>query len=139
MAKFKSKKRYNNKIIYLALFLISGSLTIKYLYDEDLINQGTIVDYLINDNLGSFKNNISDVDFLLKYALNINLNKEKTVFNIEDEQNKVEVEENKEEVKDNNEELLKEPLLYIYNSHQTEQYQNNNLGENIGIDTMMQK
>ncbi len=127
MAKFKSKKRYNNKIIYLALFLISGSLTIKYLYDEDLINQGTIVDYLINDNLGSFKNNISDVDFLLKYALNINLNKEKTVFNIEDEQNKVEVEENKEEVKDNNEELLKEPLLYIYNSHQTEQYQNNNL------------
>ncbi len=123
MGRFKSKKRFNNGIIYVVLFLVSISLTIKYLYDEDKIGKDTLVDYLVNDSLGSYKNNIQDIDFLLKYALNINLEHTKPSSKEEDTKDKVEVKPNEE--KENKE--ISEPLVYIYNSHQTEQYQNGNL------------
>ncbi len=114
MGRFKGKKKKSNLIIYIGLFLISMAFSIKYLYDENLIKNDTLVDILINDNLGSFKNNINDVDFLLKYALNIDLEKEA----------KVEVPiENREEESVTEQLGINEPIVYIYNTHQDEKYQ----------------
>ena len=123
MARFKSKKKFNNIFIYLGLFLISVALTIKFLYDNNLVNNNTIVDILISDNLGNYKNNkITDVDFLLKYALNVDLQKEeKPVTKEEENEEKVEVE--KEEIKID----TTKPIIYIYNTHQEEKYQSGTL------------
>lgn len=123
MARFKSKKRFNNIFIYLGLFLISVALTIKFLYDNDLVNNNTIVDLLISDNLGNYKNNkITDVDFLLKYALNVDLKKgEKEVTKEEDKEEKVEVEKEDTQID------TTKPIIYIYNTHQEEKYQSGTL------------
>ena len=124
MARFKSKKKFNNIFIYLGLFLISVALTIKFLYDNNLVNNNTIVDLLISDNLGNYKNNkITDVDFLLKYALkNVDLQKEeKPVTKEEENEEKVEVK--KEEIKID----TTKPIIYIYNTHQEEKYQSGTL------------
>ncbi len=123
MARFKSKKKFNNIFIYLGLFLISVALTIKFLYDNNLVNNNTIVDILISDNLGNYKNNkITDVDFLLKYALNVDLQKEeKPVTKEEENEEKVEVK--KEEIKID----TTKPIIYIYNTHQEEKYQSGTL------------
>lgn len=124
MARFKSKKKFNNIFIYLGLFLISVALTIKFLYDNDFVNNNTIVDILISDNLGNYKNNkITDVDFLLKYALNVDLKKEdKEVTKEEETEEKVEVAEKKDTQIDTT-----KPIIYIYNTHQEEKYQSGTL------------
>jgi len=123
MGRFKGKKKLNNIIIYIELFLLSIAFNIKYLYQENLINNNTIIDVLINDSFGSYKNDISDVDFLIKYVLNIEL-KNDSVVN-KDESSKVELEIPKKE-----EEIsIGEPIVYIYNTHQEEKYQSAYLGE----------
>ena len=123
MARFKSKKKFNNIFIYLGLFLISVALTIKFLYDNDLVNNNTIVDLLISDNLGNYKNNnITDVDFLLKYALNVDLKKEEKPVTKEETQEKVEVVEKEDTQIDTT-----KPIIYIYNTHQEEKYQSGTL------------
>lgn len=116
MRKFKTRKRFNNLIIYIGIFLISVAFTIKYLYSEDLINNNTIVDRLINDNLGNFKHDIDDIDFLLKYALNIDLVNDQKV--LEEDTSKEVLEVNKKEENENT-----DPIVYIYNSHQEEKYE----------------
>lgn len=123
MGRFKSKKKFNNLIIYIGLFLLSVAFTIKYLYQENLINNNTIVDILINDSLGSYKNNISDVDFLLKYVLNIELVNDTTVNKDESDSTKLEITNKNDDIK------VSEPLIYIYNTHQEEKYQSTFLGE----------
>lgn len=126
MARFKSKKKGSNWLIYFGLFLISVAFSIKYLYSQDLKNNNTIVINLLNDNLGIYKNNnIGDVDFLLKYALNIDYKENNLVFeNEKDDDKNLEVPVSKEE-NDIKEELI--PLVYVYNSHQDEKYQSTNL------------
>lgn len=120
MGRFKSKKKFNNLIIYIGLFLLSVAFTIKYLYEEDLINNDTIVSILLNDNINK-ENNITDVDFLLKYVLNIEMKNDEVVNSDLDNKDKLEI--NKEE----NE--VKKPLVYIYNTHQEEKYKSTYLGE----------
>ncbi len=132
MKRFKTHKKRNNLIIYLGLFLISIGLTIRYIYKNNLINNNTIVDYMINDNFGNLKKDLTDVDFILKYAMNINLKEDKIAFSKEDDvKDKLEVpKDDKEEVNDNkndndkqdvNKEEL-EKVVYIYNTHQEEKY-----------------
>jgi len=121
MGKFKAKKKYNNVIIYIGLFLLSIAFTVKYLYQEDLINSNTIVDILINDNFGSYKNDITDVDFLLKYVLNIDIKDDEVVNKEENNSDKLEV-----NVDNSNNNL---PMVYIYNTHQDEKYKSTYLGE----------
>lgn len=121
MKRFRTKKKSNNIIIYLGLFLISVALSIKYIYEKNLINDDTIVSMLVSDSLNTYKKNINDVDFILKYALNINLKKEekKEVINVNKEEKPVLI---KNEVVDN-----EVPIVYIYNSHQEEKYKNTTL------------
>ncbi len=132
MKKFKTKKRFKNGIIYVGIFLITISLTIKYLYDQNLINNNTIVKHLISDNLGNFKHTINDVDFLLKYALNMELDNNKFVLEGKDLLlNSGDIEVEKEEVEENN--ILDDsPIVYIYNTHQEEKYASSSI-ENYNI------
>ncbi len=120
MKRFKTRKRNNMFIIYGGLFLISMAFSIKYLYHHHLIKNNTIIDLLISDNFSS--NNLSDVDFLLKYALNIKIPKEEV--KVEENVNKVEDDDKPLEVEPK--EL--EPIVYIYNSHQEEKYESPYLG-----------
>jgi len=117
MGSFKRKKRFNNFIIYMGLFFISIAFTIKYLYQENLINNDTIVDILINDHFGSFKKEITDVDFLLNYILNVNLDNDEMVYENDNNNEKIEIDKN-----DINKDSDK-PVVYIYNTHQEEKYQ----------------
>ncbi|MBQ7030884.1 MAG: stage II sporulation protein P [Bacilli bacterium] len=122
MGRFKSKKRFNNLIIYIGLFIVSIGFSIKYLYQEKLINNNTLVDVLINDNLENDKNNITDVDFLINYLLDVPLKPNNDFAN--------KVEENTEKIEiDKNEIKVSEPLVYIYNTHQEEKYQSTYLKE----------
>lgn len=109
MKRFKSKKSHSNFVIYLGLFIISMSFTIKYLYSSNKIDEDTLIDILINDSLGNYNKKISEVDFILKYALDIDLKKkDKPVISEKLEKEVIEVNS--------------EPLIYIYNTHQEEQY-----------------
>ena len=116
MKRFKGKKKFNNLIIYIGAFLISVAFSVKYLYKENLIKSDTLVSMLLNDNLNT-KGEISDVDFLLKYILNISLKKDETVNNVDDNFEKLEVDE------------ISEPIVYIYNTHQEEKYKSTYLAE----------
>jgi len=123
MGRFKSKRKFNNTIIYLGLFVLSIAFTIKYLYSENLINNNTIVDVLISGNLGSSKTDIMNVDFILNYLLDIELDDEKLVSKEENNGSKVEINNEDDVVK------MGEPLVYIYNTHQEEKYQSAYLSE----------
>lgn len=121
MKKFKSKRKSNMLFIYIGLFLISMAFTIRYLYKEKLINNDTIINYLINDNFGAYRNDFQDVDFILKYALNIDLKGNNVpVIKPEPDNLAEKLEENTKE--DEKREL--EKIVYIYNTHQEEKYKN---------------
>lgn len=125
MKKFKARRNKSNLIWYIGLFLISIAFSVSYLLRNNLVNNDTIMNVLLNDV--SKKEKITDIDFLLKYALNINLNEEQFVFNIDDKNinNKVLVTENINNYNNS-------PLIYIYNTHQTEKYKSDYL-ENYNI------
>lgn len=127
MKKFRTKKRNGKFIWYVGLFLISVAFSIKYLYREDLINSNTLIDLLISDFSNTESVDFTDVDFLLKYALNIEIDNSKIAFN-EVETNK----DSKSETEIEYNEFSKEPLVYIYNTHQSEKYQSGYL-ENYNI------
>lgn len=114
MRRFKSKKKWNNGIIYLGLFLVSMAFSIKYLYTNGLILENTLASVLINDSLGTFKNSITDVDFLFKYAFNTDLQKEEKDVPVMSE---VEVAPPPDTPL-----KLEEPILYLYSTHQEEKY-----------------
>lgn len=126
MRRFKTKKNSSkNIVLFISLFLISTAFSINYLWREGLINNNTLVDFLMSDINFQDKMNFTDVDFLLKYALNIELVDSNIAFNEEENENYEEDVLIKEEVD------LK-PLVYIYNTHQTEKYQSGYL-ENYNI------
>ena len=105
MKRFKARKRINRRIIYIGLFLISVAFSIRYLYRNDLVQKDTLIDVLISDSLGSYKSNIFDIDFLFKYALNIDLDKDTPVVKDDEDSHPLEVQPNPE----------LEPIVYIYN------------------------
>ena len=112
MGHFKTKKKKNNTIIYIGLFLISVAFSIKYLYEEGLIKNDTLLDILIKDNFIQNDINIMDVDFLLKYALNIGEDSTSDlVFEDKDEDDFADLIKEEDEV-----------VVYIYNTHQEEKY-----------------
>lgn len=123
MRKFKTKKTKNNFIWYIGIFLISVAFSINYLFREKLINDDTIIKILISD----FNNKdvkVNNIEFLLRYGLNINLLDSNLAFNEED------TNKNKEEINIKGQE--DKPIVYIYNTHQTEEYKSDYL-ENYNI------
>ncbi len=134
MKRFKSKKRRNYLFLYFIIFLLSIVFSLKYIYNQKEINKNTIAYYIVNDSVGKFNSNLKDVDFILKYALNLNMvkenkkeeevlkeentNKEIIIPNSQDKQEEIEKEEEKKKL---------EKIVYIYNTHQEEKYKSNYL------------
>ena len=125
MRKFKARKRHNYIIFYISLFLVSMSLSIKYIYDKNMINDDTLVDMLVNDTFKNYKKSFNNVEFLMKYALNIDV---KTSEKVIKEENK-----EKEDISVTNinkeDNIIKEPIVYIYNTHQDEKYKRSQVGK----------
>ncbi len=114
MKRFKARKKINNSIFYIGLFFIVIIISL-YLYKNDNIEN---ILYRLLDN--NYK--ITDVDYILKYALNIDVNKATEVIREENNNDKVEVEVNND------------PIIYIYNTHQKEKYHSNYMnGYNISV------
>jgi len=124
MKKFRTKKVRNNIIWYIGLFLISIAFSINYLFRENLINDDTLIDLLISDFSSDSNINIGNIDFLLKYSLNLDLKSDDIAF-------KEEVEKNDNVIQEEIE-TLTEPIVYIYNTHQKEEYKSGYL-ENYNI------
>lgn len=124
MKKFRTKKVRNNIIWYIGLFLISIAFSINYLFRENLINDDTLIDLLISDFSNDSNINIGNIDFLLKYSLNLDLKSDDIAF-------KEEVEKNDNVIQEEIE-TLTEPIVYIYNTHQKEEYKSGYL-ENYNI------
>lgn len=123
--RFKAKKRTKNvflKIgIIVLIIIISFILTFKWLFQKINIylDNETYIDYLVHDSFGMYSlediASLSSVDFLLKYSFGLEhidtglVNKEITTpIEIESESS-----------------INKEPLVYIFNTHQTESYKSN--------------
>lgn len=110
------------KLTIIILFIcISFLTTFKYLYDHiDLkMDNTTYIDYLVKDSFSSYNlsdlKKLSSIDFLLKYSFGIeNVN---TGTNI-DIVSPIIKEEDK---------ISSDPLVYIFNTHQTEGYNTNHL------------
>ena len=122
--KFKSRNKIKRTLlkafILILVLLVSFASTFKIFYDSIVINidNNTYLDYLVSDafsrvSLSDFTN-LSSTEFLLKYSLGI----ESFNTGLDDSEiTEVVVSEVDEEDLTN-----KEPLVYIYNSHQTESY-----------------
>lgn len=115
MKRFKTKN-YNSRkwILYFGIFLVSVAFSIKYIYQKKLINENTFLDVLVSDLFVLDNKNVFDADFLFKYTFNTNIekNKQKDELVFEEDISKNET---------------CEPLVYIFNTHQTEKYKSDYL------------
>lgn len=141
--RLKTKRKLKFKYrLFLSLFVILLSfITIfKFLYNKFLIkiDNNTLITYLVDYNLKTEKTpnlfldlvNLNSTDFLLKYTLGLEAIKEEQA----EEVTGLEA----EYVKDPYKTEIKEPIIYLYNSHQTEGYQkNNNASYNITPSVLM--
>ena len=113
------------------MFILSIVASIWYIKKKNLVKEDTIVEHILKTNFMPVRKNLNDIDFILKYALNVDLEKDKEVIapEQEDKENvKVEVSDNENlEINDHFKEL--ENIVYIYNTHQEEKYQNTYLEE----------
>ena len=131
MKKFKSRSKFIKRIPYLVIFLIITYLSFissfKFLFDKYLkttVTNEKIINYLVDHNLNQdiatvqnlndiFSINIKQPESIIRYTLG----------------NVLEISENDEEgnhsdyIEDPNPPSISEPLIYIYNTHQTEAYQ----------------
>lgn len=119
LKKRKSKRNIAKLILILLLVIISFLLTFKVLYNSINIDidNNTYIDYLVHDSFSSYNigdiTTLSSTEFLLKYSFGINNFNNGT-------SNYVTTDIVKEDVSN-----TLEPIIYIYNTHQTEGYKSN--------------
>lgn len=132
--KFKGRKKWHKglwRVVFVSAFLVlSFAGTFKVLYDDIKvdIDSRDYLDYLVNDSFGIYYlediTNLSSLEFLLKYSFGIK-SFNSGVGNISDTTPVV------SEVPSESDNY-KEPIVYIYNSHQTESYRSS-LAEEFNI------
>ena len=126
--KFKTKHTKGNVLkkilIFISLILLIIFLTFNKLYDFliNRINESDVINIFLNNKENDFKKIFSTdkINFLVSYTLGIDLN------------NKKEENEIKEltTIKTENENINnEEPIIYIYNTHQTEEYRRINTND----------
>ena len=117
-------------ILVIILIIISFIVTFKLLYDKiDIeMDNNTYLGYLVKDSFSNYDLNdlkrLSSTEFLLKYSFGIE--KINTGTNVDIVTPVIKIEEN------NDKTTNKEPLVYIFNTHQTEGY-NSNFLESFNI------
>lgn len=120
----RSKLIFIKVVIIICIISISFLITFKVLYEcVDLkIDNNTHIDYLVKDSFSAYNLNdlkkLSSTEFLLKYTFGID--KFNTGYRSVVTSNVI------------SSEVLKEPVVYIYNTHQTEGY-NKNFLEDFNI------
>lgn len=141
--KTKNKMRLRYRMILFLIFLIiSFFYFFDFLYNKFFLemNNDKLLSYLIDYNLNTNKDdellydiiNLNSTDFLLKYTLGV-----------ENEENDLEETEEvsgveASYVEDPYESNVNDPIIYIYNTHQTEGYQkSNNASYNITPSVLM--
>lgn len=136
MKKFKNKKKkFNFKIIFYGLmFLLSFNATMKLCLgdkreDKEYLLSMLLGDMLKNENIiiSSLSAKLSEPKEMIYSSLNKIVNKDNlSVFsNIEDDDFNYE-EEKTNYIEDPNPINVDKPIVYIYNSHQTEEYSSSN-------------
>ena len=149
--KLKKKKKYNY-LILLLLFLTTFIMTIKHLVFKKMdINNKEFLSYLIYTN---YKND-NGYDFIvknvIKLCMKIDISKPETfltinkikknkkeikeVYKREDEYNPSDYEKITSYIQVKND--IKDPVLYIYNTHQLETYSSVNISNNMVPNVMM--
>ena len=136
MKKFKSKnKSFNIRLLfYIFMFLLSFNATIKLCLGSNGENKDFLIDVLLKDMLdnenviiSSLSAKLSEPKEMIYSSLNKIVNKDNlSVFsNIEDDNFNYE-DEKTNYIEDPNPIKVNEPVVYIYNSHQTEEYSSSN-------------
>lgn len=126
MKRFKTKKTKHNK--YILLFILSFILMI-YIVKDNIVNKGTLINKILDEttNKSNLLNNIKNRITTPKYMLYDSLNKvvdtnSLSVFS----NNKIDDfnynDSKSEYVIDPNPTNINEPLVYLYNTHQLEEY-----------------
>ena len=125
--RFKARKKipilFLKTIILLIIMVFSFGLAFKFFYNKIHIklDNEKFIDYLVHDALGTYDlgdlTSLNSTEFLLKYSLGI----EKST-NLVSKEVTSEIEEPKPEEKEN---VNQEPIVYIYNTHQSEGYKTN--------------
>lgn len=138
--KTKRKLKFRYKVLLSMGIALSSFLFIFHiLYNKFLVklDNETLISHLVDYNLNTKKShtifydivNLNSTNFLLKYTLGVDTLKEE-----EEEVNGIEA----GYVEDPYDTKVKEPILYIYNTHQTEGYQkSNNASYNITPSVLM--
>lgn len=139
--RFKSKRKlkFGYKIVFsMSIALISFFYIFNILYNKFLVqlDNETLISHLVNYNLNTKKTpnlfydivNLNSTNFLLKYTLGVDtIREEEAVSGIEADY-----------IEDPYENKVTKPILYIYNTHQTEGYQkSNNASYNITPSVLM--
>lgn len=139
--KTKRKLKFGYKILFCMAIALSSFLFIfNLLYNKFLVklDNETLINHLVDYNLNTKKThnifydivNLNSTNFLLKYTLGVDTLKEENT----EEVSGIEA----EYIEDPYEVKVKEPILYIYNTHQTEGYQkSNNASYNITPSVLM--
>ena len=136
MKKSKSKnKSFNIRLLfYIFMFLLSFNATIKLCLGSNGENKEFLIDVLLKDMLdnenviiSSLSAKLSEPKEMIYSSLNKIVNKDNlSVFsNIEDDNFNYE-DEKTNYIEDPNPIKVNEPVVYIYNSHQTEEYSSSN-------------
>lgn len=128
--KFKTKKNITlfsiKFILFFTIVLCVILLVFNVLYEKltKEINENEVIDIMLNNNSKEFKSIFSKngLSFIVNYTLGINLDKKENVKKIE----KASKTTDKTVIKEEN---YNSPLIYIYNTHQTEEYQSVNTNE----------
>lgn len=130
--KFKTATKLKTGILTIILFLscliFSFFIVFKFISSKIKIDDSTVVKYLIsNSTNNSLKNinlatflDIKRTDFLLNYSLGIKIPNDKSVVIDEDEETDISV--SGDYIEDPESNSSKEPLIYVYNTHQAEAY-----------------
>lgn len=119
--RFKGRKSFKlglfKLIIIMIMVIVSFLLTFKFLYKRIIVNLDNekYINYLVKDSYGTYNigdiASLSSIDFLLKYSFGI----EKINTGLVNKEVEIPIEMPSV--------TSEEPLVYIYNTHQTEGYQ----------------
>ena len=120
--KFKTRKNITlfsiKFILFFTIVLCVILLVFNVLYEKltKELNENEVIDIMLNNNSKEFKSIFSKngISFIVNYTLGINLDKEENVKKTENTSKTTDDAVIKEENYDS-------PLIYIYNTHQTEE------------------
>lgn len=139
--KTKRRLKFGYKILFCILIMFGSFLYFFHiLYNKFLVklNNETVINHLVDYNLNTKQThnifydimNLNSTNFLLKYTLGVD--------HLEEEMDEAVSGIEADYVKDPYETKVQEPILYIYNTHQTEGYQkSNNASYNITPSVLM--